>query len=146
MAWVLNTRLTFFSNAPYFWTKDVPTRVVWPELIPKYLNLICQIWQTHKSSFSDKINLLILDGTIDYIQVKSFVINPFPTNVPLLYLLKTSEKNFRKPPVFRCFQELWKWKIGWKLISYTLLAVAWTFYIEQPFYPFFLCCYLFLRV
>ena len=111
VAWVSNSSLDFFSNVPYFLTKDAPSWTIWTELVPKYLNLTCQIWQTifsfGKPSFSDKINILILDATIDYIlSTKRFdkplyvVINLFLTNVPLLYPLKTFQ-NLQFSNVFR---------------------------------------------
>ena len=79
-----NPSLFFFSTVLYFLTIDAPSWAIWTQLIPKVI------------SFSNEINILILDATIDYIlstkrfdkslfQIKSVVINPFWTNVLLLF-------------------------------------------------------------
>ena len=41
----------------YFLTKDARSWTIWTKLIPKYLNLICQIWQ--KNFFSENHTLKI---------------------------------------------------------------------------------------
>ena len=65
----------------YFLTKDARSWTIWTKLIPKYLNLICQIWQTKllfgKSYFKDKSNILILEATVDYMLSKIRFDKPF---------------------------------------------------------------------
>ena len=104
-----NPSLLFLSNVPNFLTK-----VSWKDCFMNSLNKVyLQVSKFNlsnltntllfrKSSFSDIINILILNATIEnilstkrfekpFFWIKYVAINPFWTNVPFLYLLKRSE-------------------------------------------------------